>query len=256
MKETIEHKGYCTGAQGLMLLYDLKHNYCDVDARLQIKALPATLKLADRERSIELRDAKDINVMIDNARLTLSNELEERCFLRRPSNARMVQLYMSKQMAVVEMLDSKQYELSKTLYLQWLREANEVAKLAVRTSPRKAQKTSHCGGLFRGASMVVGLDSASPARSPAAVTGSFDPVTEEIDRWDRLAPDVVAPFMDDDGLLNEFQMMWSLRERFPLHFIVFKRTACHLPHEANVEQVFTHASNLTLTPTPNPSPSP
>jgi hypothetical protein len=35
-------------------------------------------------------------------------------------------------------------------------------------------------------------------------------------------------------------MMWELREleRFPLHFIVLKQTACHLTHEANVEQVF------------------
>ena len=33
-------------------------------------------------------------------------------------------------------------------------------------------------------------------------------------------------------------MMWSLRESFPLLFTVFKQTACHLAHEANVEQVF------------------
>ena len=37
-------------------------------------------------------------------------------------------------------------------------------------------------------------------------------------------------------MLNEFQMMWSLRKRFPLHYIVFKQIASHLPHEANVEQ--------------------
>jgi hypothetical protein len=40
-------------------------------------------------------------------------------------------------------------------------------------------------------------------------------------------------------------MMWELRERFPLHFIVFKQTACHLLHEANVEQVFSLAGNLS-----------
>ena len=28
------------------------------------------------------------------------------------------------------------------------------------------------------------------------------------------------------------------------HFIVFKQTACHLPHEANVEQVFSRAGLL------------
>ena len=40
-------------------------------------------------------------------------------------------------------------------------------------------------------------------------------------------------------------MMWALRDRFPLHCIVFKQTACHLPHEANVEQLFSRAGMLT-----------
>ena len=40
-------------------------------------------------------------------------------------------------------------------------------------------------------------------------------------------------------------MMWALRERFPLHFIVFKQTACHLPHETNVEQIFSRAGNIS-----------
>ena len=42
---------------------------------------------------------------------------------------------------------------------------------------------------------------------------------------------VYSPFFDDDGLLNEFKMMWALKDRFPLHYIVFKQTACHIPHE-------------------------
>jgi hypothetical protein len=36
-----------------------------------------------------------------------------------------------------------------------------------------------------------------------------------------------------------------LRELFQLHFIVFKQTGCHLSHEANVEQVFSRAGNLS-----------
>ena len=39
--------------------------------------------------------------------------------------------------------------------------------------------------------------------------------------------------------------MWSLRESFPLHYVVFKQYASHLPHEANVEQVFSRAGNLS-----------
>ena len=38
---------------------------------------------------------------------------------------------------------------------------------------------------------------------------------------------------------------WALRERFPLHFFVFKQVASHLAHEANVEQVFSRAGGLT-----------
>jgi hypothetical protein len=39
--------------------------------------------------------------------------------------------------------------------------------------------------------------------------------------------------------------MWDLRESFPLHFTVFKQTACHLAHEANVEKVFSKAGLIT-----------
>ena len=53
-------------------------------------------------------------------------------------------------------------------------------------------------------------------------------------------------FYDDDGqLLNEFEMIWALRERFPLHSFVFKQVASHLAHEANVEQVFSRAGGLS-----------
>lgn len=51
--------------------------------------------------------------------------------------------------------------------------------------------------------------------------------------------------ISSDGLLNEFAMMWSIREAFPLHHIVFKQTASHLAHEAFVEQIFSRAGLLS-----------
>ena len=39
--------------------------------------------------------------------------------------------------------------------------------------------------------------------------------------------------------------MWQLRILFPLHFLVFKQTACHLAAEANVEQVFSRTGQLS-----------
>ena len=40
-------------------------------------------------------------------------------------------------------------------------------------------------------------------------------------------------------------MVWALRDRFPLHFVLFKQTSCHIPHEANVERLFSRAGNLS-----------
>jgi hypothetical protein len=74
----------------------------------------------------------------------------------------------------------------------------------------------------------------------------FDPVIDEIERWARLPREHYASFYDEDEqLINEFEMMWALRERFPLHFFVFKQVASHLAHEANVEQVFSRAGGLS-----------
>ena len=69
--------------------------------------------------------------------------------------------------------------------------------------------------------------------------------TDELRRWEGMGTQEYEKFKTDDGLVNEFKMMWALRESFPLHFIVFKQTACHLPHEANVEQIFSRAGLLS-----------
>ena len=111
------------------------------------------------------------------------------------------------------------------------------------SSPCTKQKMG-VPSLFLGAPLVEGLEG-----SPAARTQNdcFDPVTDEIGRWERLSQDSFSEFVDAGALLNEFAMMWALRERFPLHFIVFKQTACHLSREANVEQVrvFSRAGKLS-----------
>jgi hypothetical protein len=46
--------------------------------------------------------------------------------------------------------------------------------------------------------------------------------------------------------VNEFALLYDLRtSSFPLHYIVFKQTASHLPHEGNSEQLFSRAGNLS-----------
>ena len=43
----------------------------------------------------------------------------------------------------------------------------------------------------------------------------------------------------------QFKLMWAIKDRFPLHYIVFKQTASHIPHEANVERLFSRAGLLS-----------
>ena len=74
----------------------------------------------------------------------------------------------------------------------------------------------------------------------------FDAVIDEIRRWSSLSEDECQRFVsDEDGVLNEFEMIWQLRNLFPLHFVVFKQTVCHLATEDNVEQVFSRAGQLS-----------
>ena len=52
-------------------------------------------------------------------------------------------------------------------------------------------------------------------------------------------------YADQDGIVNEFALVYHLRQSFPLHYIVFKQTASHLPHEGNSEQLFSRSGALS-----------
>lgn len=65
-------------------------------------------------------------------------------------------------------------------------------------------------------------------------------------RWEQLAADEIDKYQAANKMLKyEFNMAWDLHDHFPLHFMVLKQTAVHLPHEANVEQIFSRAGLLT-----------
>ena len=59
----------------------------------------------------------------------------------------------------------------------------------------------------------------------------FDPVNIEIERWSYLPPETIQSYIASDGIVNHFKLLWELRARFPLHFIVFKQVSSHLAHE-------------------------
>ena len=97
MKDVIERCSYLTGAQSRMLMYDLKENCCHPEASLNIKTFPDSLSVADRECSVEVKPAEDLSSLVDTARSVLNDELQQRVFVNRPSNARLVQIFMTKQ---------------------------------------------------------------------------------------------------------------------------------------------------------------
>ena len=180
--------------------------------------------------------------LITTARSVLKGELHDRCFTLRSSNARTILLYMSKQQDMEGMFNDSQFELARTLYLQALRSASEIVKLKTRTSPRARSRSSRAA-----------------ARSSSAARLCFRTTTRtrrllrrerlRAMRWPRRSSAGTSSppsrYHDEDGLLNEFEMMWALRDRFPLHLVVFKQMASHLAHEANVEQVFSRAGSTT-----------
>ena len=46
-------------------------------------------------------------------------------------------------------------------------------------------------------------------------------------------------------ILNEFQLLYRVSANFTLHYTVFRQVSSHLPHEANTEQLFSLAGNIS-----------
>ena len=115
----------------MQLLYDLKLS-CEGQKPMQVELFPATASLRDRSRQMEERPWGVLHESIDVGRSVMATELEARMFLLRPSNARLVQCYMSKQQPIAAYLTEAQVVLAQTLYLTWLRTAANIAGNPVR----------------------------------------------------------------------------------------------------------------------------
>jgi hypothetical protein len=116
------------------------------------------------------------------------------------SNSRLVQVYMSKQTSMdAQKVLEHQYITAETLYKTYIREANDVVKFPTRQmSPLKTQKLSGGSRMFRGASVL---------ECEVTESAEFDTVTDEIGRWSSLSEDECQWFVEDNGVLNEFEMM-------------------------------------------------
>ena len=132
IKETIEKRPYCTGAQAIQLLYDLKENFCDPDEGLIVRDLPSTLSIQDHElrndkSTFTTKESDYLCSAVTTACKVLRDELNASVFHGssdlRPSNARLIQAYMSKQMSSKDYLQLQWNEHARTLYLKALRDA-------------------------------------------------------------------------------------------------------------------------------------
>ena len=154
-----------------------------------------------------------VEYFIRVSREVIESELREWCFDPKKSNSRLVQVYMSKQSVMnTNKVLQYQYSVEETLYKTYIRESNDVLKM---TTPRMSSpKKQTISGGFRGVSVL---------ESEVTETTDFDTVSDEIRRWSSLSEDEFQRFVsDEDGVLNEFEMMCQLCILFPLHFVVFK----------------------------------
>ena len=182
--------------------------------------------MADREKrhdkaQMVAKEADDLSSGVTKAREVMQDELKARMFHGRddlrPSNSRLIQMYMSKQMPSKDYLPASWNDHARTLYLQALRDTPSLCAhcntLVAGSPPRAAKKAKVAPsgmGLFRGAELKP-----VAAESPAAITqtnsdDSFDPVLDEMRRWEGLGLKEYSKFTSGDGLLNEFAMMWAL----------------------------------------------
>ena len=161
---------------------------------------------------------------------------------------------MSKQLGfdALTILTTAQCNLAETLYKQMLRAAVEIASIAKAEAPvkkLKVEKPAASGSMLFSAARNLPEEAretaAAAAASADAADVQFDPVNVEIERWSYLPPETIQSYIASDGIVNHFKLLWEMRARFPLHFIVFKQVSSHLAHEANVEQYFSRAGLLS-----------
>ena len=244
IKDTIEYKGYCTGAQALYLVHDLSKG-CAPEKSLTVKLHPTSIKVDSRKRSLtEVREAEHLHELTSTARSIMVDELNSRFFGERPSNIRLVQIWMSKQRAADKWLPAAWHIIARGLYLKMLRDAAAIGKITTRLSPCKKKQKSEASS----SSLVRNLS--SDEDEPMQVEsvegdGETDGVLDEVERWKNLDKVTIREFRDTEGLLNEFALLHKLRHTFPLHVIVFKQVSSHLAHEANSEQLFSRSGMLS-----------
>ena len=185
---------------------------------LPISLLPQSPALKHRKREPSVVAATDLSPMIQTARKELIRQIEQRFINKRFSDARLIQIYMSKQMDASKVLSEESLQKAKALYLQSLRLLISKGVLGVygeRTSPRKKKKMD----LFEG---MADSDDDEDNNTPAA---AGDRVRTEVQIWESLLEERINSFKDKFGLVDEFKLVYAMRNEAPLHAALFKQVA-------------------------------
>ena len=66
-----------------------------------------------------------------------------------------------------------------------------------------------------------------------------------LERWSKIDKSTIRSFKDDDGIVNDVALIYSVRNSFPLHYIVFKQLTSHISHEGKSEQLFSQAGQVS-----------
>jgi hypothetical protein len=80
---------------------------------------------------------EDVCSIVKTARDILIAQHEKRCVDKRPSDARLIQVYMSKQMLASKLLTQEHYETARALYISALRNASNTLGLGDQTLPTR-----------------------------------------------------------------------------------------------------------------------
>mmetsp|Transcript_37737 Transcript_37737/g.91788 ORF Transcript_37737/g.91788 Transcript_37737/m.91788 type:complete len:247 (-) Transcript_37737:163-903(-) len=133
-------------------------------------------------------------------------------------------------------------QAAKAFYLVWLRKA--ASKLDVGSAgvlPRNATNRPCTVHLFDG----LGDDEDGELASSSPTGAGSDAVTTEVQRYLLLPASQIDAFREENGMVNEFKMFFTLRAEFPIHYHVFRQTVVHISHEANAEDTFSLSGSLS-----------
>lgn len=247
-KDILENNAYITGAQGVQLMVNLKK--LNTPTRpLNIKLFPKSIALRDRDRTVHTVKPEDLTPMITKAREVIAHQIEKRFVQKVFSDARLIHIYMSKGVPAEKILSEDNLQRAKALYLKWLRNLVSAGCAGERTSPRKKGKSEALNLLD--AMDDSDDETAFQPRGHATLEDDHgaDRVRTEIVTWQELPAEIMKRHVGNNGLINEYSLMYDIRDSVPLHYKLFKQVASHRGNEANAENTFSLSGSLSNTNT-------